>query len=778
MLWNVVGIALMSAGGGTMSEASTRFNGRPQGAVFNFADDHFFEATGHYGSVRIKDSVTPGNNYDGVPYGKITNTSPSHKICRGPNGLFRFQAHNLFLNSAAPATQSIAVLVGATYTVSLTGSGSITLSNAGSGVVTAGSPVTFTAGTVTLTCTVSGSPTTAHVRRTPSDDKYLATSGAAEYDLPFTWDANGRLRGIRRENAITTLALHSRAFDNAAWVKTDISVSANAGADITGEIKADRLTASAGNGTVVQHLQASSSNAARLASVYAKRFGPGNGAVTLEMGASSTAMSLTTEWQRFAVFGAGVTGTYSATAGAYTVTVTAHGLNTGDSIRFDATSGSGEDASIANITVSDANTITFTNGSVTSSGNCTVYPNTMRIKIATSGDAIEVCFGNANVPATANVLDTTSPVETFALTVARAGDNISILTSALPLSATEMTLGGCWEISRGSNPHVEIQAANRADALTQFADHIGGSLYTGSGAAFATQHQILHAVMANSADADGAGVFNRMSGSSQANDFRTFRNAVQAGAGPDTSGSFQATAYAKLCFSSIGNGLSVSDTILEEIFYFPEISTDAELRALCVPTATDEIANSIHLLGDSFLADVNIPQRLMNGLDNKRRTITTDGVGGTTLAQQKIRYDATPEFYRQTLVIVDGGHTDDLASAQEALQSILSHLTHDRWLLVEGGYNIAERAAGLPLRGTIDAFYAWIVSTYGASHFCPTLDYLQTFSIGDAGDLADLAADVVPRSQTTDGLHLSTASGGGFDNFTHQIIEKILDNDW
>lgn len=764
-----LGLGLIASGGGSQALAFSRFGGRAQGAVFNFADDHHFEDTGHYGSVRIKDTGTPANNYDSYPFGKITNTSPGYKLLLGPQGLYRYQAHNLFLNSAAAVTQNVVCLVGATYVVSITGSGSITLSGAGTGTVTDGSPVTITAATVTLTCTVSGSPTTVHVRRTPSDSKYLQTAGAVVFDLPFTWDANGRLRGLLRENSVQPRILYSRDFDNAAWTKANITVSANAVADITGETKGDRLTASASNGTISQNLITLSTNAARVGSVFCKRV-TGSGDVTLEMGASSTVMALTSAWQRFSVLGAGVTGTYSATGGAYTVTAANHGLNTGEAIRFDATSGTGDDASVT-VTVSDANTYTFTNGSATSSGNCTTYPCVLRIKLAVSGDAVDVCFANANVPTFADARNVTSPIEIFGTSLTRPGDNLSIATSEIPLSATQMTLGGCFESEIGdAQPAVEIQAASRGDSLTSITNGATFSIFSGSVAAFSSQHNLLMAGLP-------VGSYNRIAASSAANDFRAYRDGEHFGA-EDTSGNFQATAFAKLCFGGLGTGLSNPDCVIEEVFYFPQTSTNSELSRLCKPVATDEIANSIHLLGDSFLNDVNVTSRLHLGLTNKRRTITKDGVGGSNLAQQKIRFDGTPQWYSSVLVIVDGGHTDDLAAAQAALQAMIAKLTHNRWVLVEGGYDITDRAAGSPLRTTIDAFYAWIVSTYGAAHFCPTLDYLQTFSTGDANDLADIAADVVPRSQTTDGLHLSATAGGGHDNYAHQIIEHILAQGW
>ncbi len=65
-------------------------------------------------------------------------------------------AINLFVNPFSPATQDVAVTAGDDYVVHVSGSGSIALSGAATGVATHGSPVYFTAGEPSLTCTVSG----------------------------------------------------------------------------------------------------------------------------------------------------------------------------------------------------------------------------------------------------------------------------------------------------------------------------------------------------------------------------------------------------------------------------------------------------------------------------------------------------------------------------------------------------------------------------------------------------------------------------------------------
>jgi hypothetical protein len=72
-------------------------------------------------------------------------------------GIWSWEARtNLFLNSQAPVTQTITVVNGSIYTISLYGTGSLVLSGAGTGTVTQGSPITIAAGSTSLTVTTSG----------------------------------------------------------------------------------------------------------------------------------------------------------------------------------------------------------------------------------------------------------------------------------------------------------------------------------------------------------------------------------------------------------------------------------------------------------------------------------------------------------------------------------------------------------------------------------------------------------------------------------------------
>lgn len=141
------------------------------------------------------------------PGTKFVYTSPDAKICRQQDGQYLFQAHNLYLNSASPANQSVTVISGAPYAVTITGTVSVTASGAASGTWTAGTR-TFTAATTTLTLGSTSGAGTVHIRRTPSISSYVATAGAPVYDLPYQWNAAGVSR-LRLEEARQNILLNS-----------------------------------------------------------------------------------------------------------------------------------------------------------------------------------------------------------------------------------------------------------------------------------------------------------------------------------------------------------------------------------------------------------------------------------------------------------------------------------------------------------------------------------------------------------------------------------------
>ena len=271
--------------------------GETQALALDLTDNFWQPSTGHYGSAYVLDTGTPANNYDSHPYGLLTYTSPSAKMTLGPSGTLRFGAHNLYLNSASPANQSITVVSGATYSVDITGSASVTASGAATGTWTSGSN-TFTAATTTLTLGSTSGSGTVVVRRTPSDSTYLPTTSAARYALPFEWDSGGSLLGLLVEEARTNLCLYSDDLTNAAWTKSNLTTAKTATGPDGVANSATTCTATAGNATALQAI--TSGSAARVTSVWLKRrTGSGNIDLTQDNGSTWTTKTITSSWARY-----------------------------------------------------------------------------------------------------------------------------------------------------------------------------------------------------------------------------------------------------------------------------------------------------------------------------------------------------------------------------------------------------------------------------------------------------------------------------------------------
>lgn len=144
-------------------------------------------------SYRLADTAS---SFDAAFVGsspKLTYAATSNSTMVNSSGNIVWAPHNLALNSAAPATQTITVVSGADYTVRVTGTGSMALSGAGTGTATAGSPATITATSTSLTITLTGSLDTVAVYRSDLGgmaqvpgaatgfEYYVPTSGAVEY---------------------------------------------------------------------------------------------------------------------------------------------------------------------------------------------------------------------------------------------------------------------------------------------------------------------------------------------------------------------------------------------------------------------------------------------------------------------------------------------------------------------------------------------------------------------------------------------------------------------
>lgn len=139
---------------------------------------------------------------------------------------------------------------------------------------------------------------------------YMGPNGllvAAATNTPrIEYDANGNPLGLLIEAARTNLALHSADGTNAAWTKTNTSAAKTATGPDGAANSATTVTASAGNGTILQTV--TSASATRALSVWLKRrTGTGNVQLTLDGGTGWTTQSITSSWARYTLTQAAVT---------------------------------------------------------------------------------------------------------------------------------------------------------------------------------------------------------------------------------------------------------------------------------------------------------------------------------------------------------------------------------------------------------------------------------------------------------------------------------------
>jgi hypothetical protein len=261
-----IGFGFGGTFGNTLTGADALLSGETDGMASDFTRS---DGTGY---VSVKDTVTPANDKSNV-IGDLfwTNSGTSPKLINTSAGALAWSPHNMFLNSAAPATQNVTLIVGATYTVTVTGAGggNITGSAGASGVATTGSPATFTATTTTGTFTYTATLTTIQLNRGSVATAYLATTGSQRFGLGI--DYSGGSYGLLVEPAATNLALQSQDLST-TWTNTNTTETTNSTTAPDGTTTADTLTASSTTDCrIAQTTAARTDNAAHTTSVYAKK---------------------------------------------------------------------------------------------------------------------------------------------------------------------------------------------------------------------------------------------------------------------------------------------------------------------------------------------------------------------------------------------------------------------------------------------------------------------------------------------------------------------------
>lgn len=194
---------------------------------------------------------------------------------------------------------------------------------------------------------------------------------------------------------------------------------------------------------------------------------------------------------------------------------------------------------------------------------------------------------------------------------------------------------------------------------------------------------------------------------------------------------------------------------------------------------------NLHLLGDSFInsyddSGVGASRAIRLLMTDGQRALSMDGVGGSSLAEQAVRYAASEdEVKSRTLVIMDGGVNGDAAANLAALQSIVSNCTSGRWLYVQPSPEnfIQGSDARATWDGIQSTLLSWITSTKGANRYVECLTALKAANDGSDQDLADVANNIVPTSLRLPGDAIHENNAGAFVRWS-QIWNRIKFLGW
>ena len=196
-------------------------------------------------------------------------------------------------------------------------------------------------------------------------------------------------------------------------------------------------------------------------------------------------------------------------------------------------------------------------------------------------------------------------------------------------------------------------------------------------------------------------------------------------------------------------------------------------------------SNNVHALGDSYLVvGAQGGQNVIGYLPPKLyrpRVWTFDGVGATSLTQQATRFDGTPAFYGDTLIVVDGvidgltADTDFATLVDPALTSMYNHLTTSpkQWLYIQPNPDINAGSIGSVYYTRWLLIQSQIKAAYPAN-YVDTLSIMQSHGNGSAGDNADINAGHWPRSLRIDPTNVHPNDLGSL--YFANIIVNALQN--
>jgi len=191
----------------------------------------------------------------------------------------------------------------------------------------------------------------------------------------------------------------------------------------------------------------------------------------------------------------------------------------------------------------------------------------------------------------------------------------------------------------------------------------------------------------------------------------------------------------------------LTDGEVHRVVVWPRKLTDAQIAEYCL--RGDRLP--IHLVGDSFLNVYGLFSELSTLLSNEGLYVpmSQDGIGGTTLTQQAERFAAysgeRAKWYDSTLIIVDGGFEGSEVEGIPAVNSMVSNLTHDRWLYIQSAPSGALSSEEIAQGGTNQDL---AMQAEFPDNYVPTLERAWAESDGSPTDEDQIALGRWPVSLT------------------------------
>jgi hypothetical protein len=380
----------------------------------------------------------------------------------------------------------------------------------------------------------------AQLRRTPSDSTYLSTTTAARYALPLEWSSAGVQQGLLVEEARTNLRTYSQEFDNADHTKVRATISANAIVAPDGTTTADKLVE---DGTASNDHNTSSS-------------------VTV------------------------------TTATVYTFSIYAKAAERSWIILYEVGANQGRYFDLANVTTGSVVGVAPITSTITSVGNGWVR---CAITVTTSGVTafpyVYLATGNGgnsyNGDGASGVYIwghqfelgafPTSYIQTFASTVTRAADNISLAATAFPSVLTAATFYAEYNLTFRDSAGNSQFAANLTDTAGDNAFRMYGDNGSSSSAALVVSGG---ATQSNQPRANTLGATNKIALGVTTNDAAFYVNGTAATA--DTSVTMP-TAVDTLWIGGLSSTTGFPHRLgvpLRKLMLIPRRMSNAELQTL------------------------------------------------------------------------------------------------------------------------------------------------------------------------------------------------------